>query len=792
MSGVLISTDCTIAQIKPDATLGTGRSVVTPQSGGVDLISGGAKRGANLFHSFERFSVHTGRTAFFNNSPNIQNIINRVTGGSVSNIDGLLRAEGSANLFLLNPNGIVFGPNATLSIGGSFLASTADSLTFADGTMFRVTAPQTKSLLTVSVPIGLQFGGNPGRILVQGDGNGIRQTLDLIDTTAGLRVQPNQTLALVGGDVALEGGTLKTAGGKIELGSVASLSLVSLTPTGNGWSLGYEGVQNFRDIQLAQQAAVDASGKGGGDIQMRGRQVTLTDGSQIEASTLGSQAGGTLAVTGSEFVKLISTSARFITSLGAQVYPGATGTGSNVTVKTGQLIVQDGAAVTTGTFGQGSAGSLTVSAQDSVELIGLSADGRNTSGLFAAALPGASAAAGKLTVETKRLIMRDGGQIFSGAFAKGSAGSIVISAEDSVELIGTGLSSPGSPTSTRDTSIGTAVHPEATGPGGNLSLETRRLLVQDGAEISTAAFGEGQGGNLSVRAEDSVKLSGTSANGTPSTLSARATGGNAGNLAIETRQLTVQDGAQVTVRNDGTGDAGILAINSNSISLMTRGGITALTQSGDGGNIQLDVKDLALLRDSSISASAGGIGAGGNVTINSDLLAALEDSDIIANAFQGQGGNIQINTQGFFRSPDSDITAQSQRGPQFNGTVEINTPDLDFAKASAVPTAAPESPQVGSACQGSSSAGRSQFTNTGTGGIPASPTDPLTNNPGWEDNASPASSSQAEPVAPPATNPVKFVEAQGWKRNPDGTMSMTTTPEEVIHYSSLSTPPCQN
>ena len=250
---IAASRDCALTQITPDGTLGAESSVVTPSvDPAADVISGGAMRGGNLFHSFEQFSVPTGRAVLFNNGLEIQNIITRVTGSSISNIDGLIRANGTANLFLLNPNGIIFGPNASLNIGGSFLASTASSLNFADGTQFNATAPQTAPLLSVSVPLGLQFGGNAGSIQVQGNGQGVRTTTDLIDTNVGLRVQPNQTLALVGGDVALSGGTLKTAGGRIELGSATGSGRVSLTPTNKGFSLSYDSVPTFGNINLSQ------------------------------------------------------------------------------------------------------------------------------------------------------------------------------------------------------------------------------------------------------------------------------------------------------------------------------------------------------------------------------------------------------------------------------------------------------------------------------------------------------------------------------------------------------------
>jgi len=270
------------AEIVPDATLPVNTTVIVNDSN--NFIQGGTQAGNNLFHSFREFSLLAGETAFFNNSTDIQNIFTRVTGGSISNIDGAIKANGTANLFLLNPNGIIFGPNASLNIGGSFVATTASAVQFGNGRDFSANVSgQNTPLLIVSVPLGLQYGRSPGSIVNR--------------STAGLQVRSGNSLILAGGDARLEGGKILAPGGRVELAAVAGGETVGLNAFGNNVSLNVPAQIARADVSLTNSADVNVRAGGGGNIVVSAHNLNMSEGSTLRAG-IAEKSGATDALAG--------------------------------------------------------------------------------------------------------------------------------------------------------------------------------------------------------------------------------------------------------------------------------------------------------------------------------------------------------------------------------------------------------------------------------------------------------------------------------------------------------------
>ncbi|MBN3898004.1 MAG: S-layer family protein [Nostoc sp. NOS(2021)] len=790
LPAILLWSRCAIAQVTSD---GTTNTTVTLNGNNFTIING-IEKGNNLFHSFNNFSVPTGGWARFDliNTPNITTIFSRVTGGNVSNIDGLISTLNSSNpvsLFLMNPAGIVFGGNARLNIGGSFVGTTANSIKFSDGVEFSATNPGATPLLTMSVPIGLQLGQNSGGITLQGSGHrliaGLFTPTDRSNNPIGLQVGAGNTLALIGGEVNLSGGIAAVAGGgHLEIGSVSE-GQVRLNATLTGWVGDYSEVRQFKDIHLAQQSLLDASGSSG-SIQLQGRNISFSEGSAALLQNLGTQPSGGITVNATQSLNLTGNTPDARLGSLIQIENLGTSQTGDITISAAQLSLQNGGGIRTRTFTQTLGGNITVNVAGLIDIDGFApANPANASSI--ATFTSNSANAGNLTVSTGNLRILNGGGLFSITGGSGQAGTLRINAEDLIEIAGL------NPITLSPSQLLSAT--VRSGNANNVFVNTSRLVIRDGGFLGSDTVGTGSAASVTINASKSVDIQGRSAGSiVPSRIISTAEiidpatqaafrlpaipSGNAGFLTINTPSLRITDGAYISVKNDGPGNAGDLQVNANSIFLDNQGAITASTASGNGGNVRLNLQEDLLMRHNSlISATAAGNGNGGNLSINAPVIVGLENSDIIANAVQGQGGNINISTQGIFGlkyrdrlTPDSDITASSQFG--VSGTVEVNTIGVDpnSGLVELPVNVTDPSQQIATGCAGREG---SRFVATGRGGIPENPIKQVMSDRTWDDLRDLSAYRKTGDLnAQIPASPEVLVEATTWHRNAKGKVEL--------------------
>jgi len=792
-------------QVVPDNTL-PNNSITAP--GCLDcVITGGTAVGQQLFHSFEQFSVTTGGSVFFENADAIEGIFARVTGNNRSIIDGLLSANGSASLYLMNPNGILLGPNASLNIGGSFLGTTAESIQFTNAFSFSATAPAAPIPLTISSPIGLQFGRLPGPI-------------ENSAAPFNLKVMPGKTLGLIGGEILFSSGSLLSPASRVELGSVGSNETIELQVSGNTWQASYSDVQSFADIRLEADSFIDTGEipspgipqNKAGDIQLQGRNISLEGGSFILASTFANEEPGLINVSASEQLTVsgvgqFSTSGIF-SSVGAPpanapINVLASGQGSDLNLSAKRLVVDDGATILNTTLGSGNAGQTQIVVQE-------------------------------LTVENA--------QISASTFGEGDAGGLKIQAE-SIQVIGTVPEIPGFiPAFFIPSALASQVEPGANGDGGNIQISTGQLSLSDGAQILATARGRGLGGNVEIDATDFVRVSGASPIATETVgrsgifVSAEPGALNqAGTLRLNTPELTVEDRGEISANNFGpasagdilldvdrlsvrsggdiratsfeetTGQAGNLTILAEDTIELEQGRITAETRGQGGANITIENFDvLSLQNQSLISARASKDADGGNVTLFSPqgfvLATPNQDNDIIANSEQGNGGIIDITIANAFgirpiEQLGLDPTTLTNNRSEFNassafandGTISINDLSLEPASSLAeLPSDVVDASSLidSTLCQ---IGNKSQFLITGRGGLPSAPGDILTAISAWEDwsleeletpettgailSSVPAPSTRPAAPSDVAVSP-EIAEAKHWAKTSEGSITL--------------------
>ena len=730
------------AQVVPDITLPIASKVRVSEN--TLIITNGTQRGGNLFHSFREFSLQSGQIAHFESAGDVTNIITRITGNNISNIDGSIEVRGMANLFFLNPNGIVFGKNAQLDLRGSFIATTASSIEFADKTQFG-TATATSPTLTISTPTGLQFGNQAQTIVNRSVFGKIPKVPD--STPVGLKSPPNQTIALVGGDVQIEGGYIKASAGRIEIASVGENSLVSLISPGQGWQLGYENVSSYRDITISDDAQVGASGKDS-TIHLQGRKINLNTGGQLVNLTIDRESTGPITLNGSESLYLAGGGSKqrdagVVTS----VQPKAAGDSGDLIINTPRLVLENGGFLDVGILGSGQGGDLIVNASESVNIIGV---GKFQPSFISSSVRGdmsnpIEGNGGKLTINTQRLTVADGGLIFAvAAFTKGRGGTIVINASESVHLFGQDESSVGLfPPSQIITSSGFASFelPGGTAEAGDVQINTPQLTVENLALISAGSF------------------------------QSRSA---AGNIRIQANTIVLDDGGKLTTEST----------------------------SGTGGNIFIRASDSITLQNQGIitaeAIGAGGSGDGGNIELTTPFIFAVpnQNSDIKANAGEGNGGNVTINASGLFgieprsqSTPLSDITASSKTG--LSGVIAINGAEVDpqSGLVNQDTDVVDTKNLITQTCGRGGEFASGEFTITGRSGLPIDPNQ-ITGIPqGLPDFGTPTPTEANLTSTKPPRKALPIVEAQGWMVNQVGEIVLVATAEPGNPLIPTSCPP---
>ncbi len=659
----LFTATSAMAQITPDGSLPTN----VEQQGSVTEITGGGRAGDNLFHSFKDFSVNTGHEAFFNNALDIQNILSRVTGGNISSIDGLIRANGTANLFLLNPAGIIFGNNARLDVGGSFLGSTAEGLLFDDGTEFSAVDTSTP-VLTINAPIGLN----------------LRDTTGSISNTGNLNVDRDLTLAA--GQLDLRGQL--AAGDNLTVRALDKLTINDsldnpfIALAGNKLSL-----QGDRSINISALNNSDSGIFAGGDLTLRSDNPVSGDtyfqsGGNFRIEQLDGNSG--------EFISLEDPILRSQGDVSFQSYQGA-----SLHIFAGGSVEVAGDIQITGTdntansiqervgYGNNRAINIDGSATPTLDIragvadvgeVGISS---NTPGFN----PNTSNSATGSQIDIGGIIINPGGTVFlTNQYQPNNnlaAGAITVGGIDTSNPLGNG----------GEIAIDSRGSINISGEIDTSSIANAQLTTVAGLQTFTQVTIEaGEGGAVSLIAADNITAGDFN---TASQL----------NLELNTEVDTISEansiGAvpQALVSSGGGGEVFLAADNNINIGNIDSGSAIALAadsiandnfsiiaallelDAGDGGDIDLNAGNNLSVNnlDSSLRVSDR---VNSNTTTTPNITLAVSDVDlIITQATIGSGGDITLTAGDRLNGGNLDTFVSLTNNVDNSATIEANNPN---------------------------------------------------------------------------------------------------------------------
>ncbi len=624
---------------------------------GVDASMGRAN-GGNLYFSFSSFSLATKESVTFTGPASVQEILARVTGGSVSSIDGAINCRiPGANLFLLNPAGFVFGPNASLNLNGSFVVSTADYIKFADGSKFSAMSSPIADAALGSAAVSAFGFLNSTLGTVQFNGSQLA-----VPVACGLHV--------IAGGVTLTSGTnssgvnqganLSAPSGALTFFGASSAGEVPFNMISPGTGYASASASAGGGIALSNQSSLSIDGNGGGSIALYGGAMTV-DNSTISSNNYGSTIGGSINIQAQTLSVL--NGGRIATTA------NAVGNGGSIAIQAGQLTV-DGdngtifSSIRSNTVaGTGNGGALNVNATgialtDGGDLEADSHTGGNggdvivtadhllisgytgfgAPGIFANCFAGGNS--GLVSVDvTGGIAITAGGQISVSTFSSGTGGTVMVSA-------GT-LAIDGSATPTRVTGILALSNPGAFGNAGNLTVNVANALtITNSGEISAGTFSSGTGGNIVVTA-GSLSIAGSVPPGLFTGISGESSAGatgNGGNVTVSvTNGIAITSGGEIAASTFGAGKGGDLNITAGSLMIDDSAIPTSFTgianasnpgATGDGGRVTVTVTNgIAITGGGEIAAGTFSSGNGGDLRVTAGSLTI--DGSVAGSVFTG-------------------------------------------------------------------------------------------------------------------------------------------------------------
>uniref|UniRef100_UPI0006D81E4A two-partner secretion domain-containing protein n=1 Tax=Pseudanabaena sp. 'Roaring Creek' TaxID=1681830 RepID=UPI0006D81E4A len=718
--GMLLPTNVNAQSVKADGTLST--TVTSPDNLNFTITNGNQpSNGVNLFHSFSQFSVPTGGSATFNlvNTPNIKTIFSRVTGSNVSNIDGLIQTTNSHNpvsLFLLNPNGIIFGANARLNIGGSFVGTTANSVKFIDGTEFSAVSTNNPPLLTISSPIGLNMGANAAPITIRSN---LTTGADLILEGGSLDLQ-GQLIA--GRDITLKAQDtvkirdtvttpfLAQAGRNLIVQGNLKIDILALKHSGGA-------LRSGGNLSLISNGNIsgDAHFVSGGNVLFQtltgkpGKFVSLFDpivyangdvvfgdytGVALKVEATGSIEGGNIYITGPDST-IPSSDPDFMT---LTTQPAAILRAGVTTLPTSNL-PQLGVGIlhtnfTTGTVAGLPAGSIRVASINTFNFTGgdggsiiLKATGDIVTGALSSSTVGDGVNGGNITILANGNISINGNANSSTSLTgnSGKGGDITIATTNGNLSFNNGFLYSGA--------NGYGTNTIANGGAISLSATNGNLSVNGYADSSTFSVGTGKGGAISL----STTNGNLSVNGY---LVSNYNGdnGNGGNITLSTTNgnLLTQGGYidSDAFSNNNSGNGGNITLSVSNGNLSNQSDLYSysygLLDSGNSGHISLSVSNGNLSNQGQVYSLAlgnsGNSGNGGNITFSANNGNLSNQGQVYSLALgnsgnSGNGGNITFSANNGNLSNQSDLYSSSiaQGGNSgYGGDINLIAPKGDI------------------------------------------------------------------------------------------------------------------